>query len=66
MKKESNKKRYCVRVYLHTFVDYEVEAENENEAREIAENNDWLNGEPFEQVQGNMVLADDTDVMEIK
>lgn len=61
------KKRYNVRVYLHTFVDYEIEAENEAKAKEIAEDIDWeTDGLYMEQVQANMVLADDTDVFEVE
>lgn len=54
-------KKFSVRVYLHTFVDYEVEAENEKEAKEVAENKEY----DIDQILDNMVPADVTDVKQI-
>lgn len=54
-------KKYNVRVYLHTFCDFEVEAENEQDAIEIAENNDY----DMEQIIYNMVQDGSSDVEEV-
>lgn len=54
-------KKYNVRVYLHTFVDYEVEAENINDAIDEARNLDY----DMEQMLGNMVPAEEEDVTEL-
>ena len=55
-------KKYAARVYLCTFCDYEVEAENEKEAKEIAEALEY----DMDDILDNMCQADDTDVREIK
>ena len=55
-------KKYCVRFYLHTFVDFEVEAENEKEAVEIADNMEY----DIEQLIDNLASDNSEDVMEIK
>lgn len=53
-------KKYCVRLYLHTFADIEVEAENEDEAIELAENiND------IDQLLDNLIQDNESDVTEI-
>ena len=57
----NNMKKYSVRVYLHTFCDYEVEAENEKEAKEIAEDMEY----DMDDMLGNICRCDDTDVEEI-
>ena len=56
-------KKYNVRIYVHTFVDMEVEANSKEEAIEIAENTDF---DCNDQILENMVIADDTDAEEIK
>ena len=55
-------KKYNVRIYLHTFVDVEVEAENEQEAIEIAENSEYDMRQIFE----NMIQDNSSDVEEIE
>jgi len=60
------KKKYSVRIYLHTFVDMEVEAENKKEAQEIASYTDEYD---MEQVMANMVPCnegiEDIEVVEL-
>ena len=60
---EYNKtKHYNVRFYLHTFVDFEVEAKDEKEAVEIANNLEY----DMDQLLDNMVPDNEEDVTEIK
>lgn len=56
-------KKYNVRIYLHTFVDVEVEAENDTRAKEEAELKEY----DMRQILDNMVQDEtDIDVEEIK
>jgi len=54
-------KKYNVRFYLHTFVDFEVEADNEEDALDIAENSEL----DIEQLKDNLVPDNTEDVWEI-
>ena len=55
-------KKYNVRIYLHTFVDMQIEAENETEAAEIAEATEY----DMDQLLDNLVPAeDDPDITEL-
>ena len=49
--------KYNVRIYLHTFVDVEVEAENETRAKEEAEFKEY----DMRQILDNMT-QDETDI----
>lgn len=54
--------KYNVRFYLHTFVDFEVEAKDEKEAVEIADNLEY----DMDQLLDNMVSEEeDVNVREI-
>lgn len=55
-------KKYNVRFYLHTFVDFEVEANDEKEAVEIADNLEY----DMDQLLDNMVPDGSEEVEEIK
>ena len=55
-------KKYNVRFYLHTFVDFEVEAETAEDAEEIANNLEY----DMDQLLDNMVPCEDVDIYEIK
>lgn len=56
-------KKYNVRIYLHTFVDVEVEAENDTMAKEEAELKEY----DVRQILDNMTQDEtDIDVEEIK
>ena len=55
-------KKYNVRIYLHTVIDVEVEAENEKEAIEIADNTEY----DMEQLLDNLIPDDSEDVTEIQ
>lgn len=50
-------KKYNVRIYLHTFVDVEVEAENDTMAKEEAELKEY----DMRQILDNMT-QDETDI----
>lgn len=54
--------KYNVRFYLHTFVDFEVEAASEKEAIDMAENLEY----DMDQILDNMVPDNETDVTEIE
>lgn len=54
-------KKYNVRIYLHTFIDYEVMAENKEDAVEEAQNLDY----DMEQLLENMVPDEEEDVTEL-
>lgn len=54
-------KTYSVRIYLHTFVDFEVEAETKEDAIDIAENTEY----DMDQLLDNMTPGDDPDAEEI-
>lgn len=53
--------KYNVRFYLHTFVDFKVDAKDEKEAVEIAEDLEY----DMDQLLDNMVPDNETDVEEI-
>lgn len=55
-------KKYNVRIYLHTFVDYVVEAENEKDAVEIADNMEY----DMDQLLDNLTPDGSEDVEEEK
>lgn len=54
-------KKYNVRIYLHTFVDYTVEANTEKEAIEMVDNLEY----DMDQLLDNMVPDNEEDVTEI-
>lgn len=63
-RKESDRKamkKYSVRIYLHTFVDYEVMADNMKDAIDEARNLDY----DIEQMLENMVPDEEEDVTEL-
>ena len=51
-------KKYDVRIYLHTFIDVEVEAENESDAIDVANEKEWNMGE----ILGNMCEEKEPDI----
>lgn len=53
--------KYNVRLYLHTFVDFEVEAKDKKEAVEIANNLEY----DMDQLLDNMVPDNEEDVTKI-
>lgn len=59
--KQGTMNKYNARFYLHTFVDFEVEADNEEEALDIAENLEL----DIEQLKDNLVPDNTEDVWKI-
>lgn len=57
--------KYSVRFYFHTYVDVEVEAENEEDALREA-NEEYGNRSNLDELINNMIECDEADVELIK